>query len=329
MRDFWRSIALVPALLSAWCGLALAQMKTDVTKYPDKPVHVVVGYTAGGGTDAVGRLVATRLSESLGGTFIVENRPGAGGNIAATLVASAKDPYRLLFAGNAHVINKSLYADPRYDPINDFAPIALIAVAPNVFAANPQLGVKSLQDLIALAKAKPNTITYATGGTGTPQHLAMALFEAMAGIKLVHVPYNGGGPAVASTLGAQTDLLSMSVPTTIPHIKSGKLVALGVSTRARSPLLPDTPTVEEGAGLRGYEAVGWYGLLGPAGMPQGAVDKLNAALNKELKDSAVQSKLSGDGFLPSATTPAEFRKFLESDMAKWSKVVKDLGLKVD
>jgi tripartite-type tricarboxylate transporter receptor subunit TctC len=307
---------------------AAAQTKAE-TDYPGKLVRIVVGYGAGGGTDSVGRLFAQRFTETLGQQFIVENRPGAGGNIAAEYVAKSNDPYKLLFGAGAHVINASLYSSIPYDPIKDFTPIGLIAIAPNVLVAKPSLGVKNLRELIALAKAKPGEISYASPGSGTPMHLAMELFASMAGIKLVHVPYNGGGTAVAAALGGQTDLLTMSLPTVLPHVKSGKLVALGVTSRTRSVLVPDMPTVEEAAGLPGYEAIAWYGLLAPATMPPGSVQKLNTAIQHELDNPDVKQKLIAQGFEPARTTPAEFRQFLIDDMDKWAKVVKASGAKAD
>jgi len=308
----------------------MAQAKADDgSDYPSKVVRIVVGYGAGGGSDSMGRLFAQLLGERMKQTFIVENRPGAGGNIAAEYVAKSNDPYKLLFGVGAHVINASLYAKIPYDPIKDFTPISLMAVAPNVLVAKPALGVKNLREVIALAKARPGEISYASPGTGTPMHLAMELFASMAGIKLIHVPYNGGGTAVAAALGGQTDLLTMSLPTVLPHIQSGKLIPLGVTSRARSSLMPEMPTVEESAGLAGYEALAWYGLLGPAGMSPAVAQKLNAAISQELKNPEVKQKLIAQGFEPAQTTPAEFLSFLVDDMRKWAKVVKESGARAD
>jgi len=222
-------------------------------------VHIVVGYSADGGSDSVRRMFAQLLSEDLGQAFIVVNKPGAGGNIAAEYVAKANDPYRLLFGVGAHVINASLYSKTTYDPVKDFSAVSLITVAPNVLVAKPALGVKNLKEVIALAKSRPSEISYSSPGGGTPMHLAMELFASMAGIKLLHIPYNGGGPSVASTLGGQTDLLTMSLPTVLSHIKSGKLIGLGVTSRTRSTLMPEMPTVEESAGLPVYRSTGLPG----------------------------------------------------------------------
>jgi tripartite-type tricarboxylate transporter receptor subunit TctC len=309
--------------------LPAATLAQAPAAWPTRPVRIVVGYSAGGGSDSVGRQFAQLLGESLGQPFFVENKPGAGGNIAADYVAHANDDHKLLFGVGAHVINASLYPKIPYDPIKDFSPISLIAVAPNVLAAKPSLGVKSIRDVIALAKASPGTLSYSSPGTGTPMHLAMELFASMAGIKLIHIPYNGGGASVSSTLAGQTDLLTMSLPTVLPHIKSGKLLPLGVTGRTRSTLMPDMPTVEEAASLRGYEALAWYGLLAPAKMPPGAVQKLNAAVQRELQRPEVKDKLLQQGFEPSHTTPEEFHRFLVEDMEKWAKVVKASGARVE
>ena len=330
MKNLTRLRVVAAALMLSCASAVVAQPKAqDAGDYPNKLVRIIVGYGAGGGSDAIGRLFAQRFTETLGQQVIVENKPGAGGNIAAEYVAKANDPYKLLFGVGAHVINASLYPSIPYDPIKDFSPISLIAVAPNVLVAKPSLGVKNLKELIALAKARPGEISYASPGSGTPMHLAMELFASMAGIKLVHVPYNGGGTAVTAALGGQTDLLTMSLPTVLPHIRSGKLVPLGVTSRTRSSLMPEMPTVEESAGLQGYEAIAWYGLLAPATMPPGSVEKLNAAVQRELDNPDVKQKLVAQGFEPSRTTPAQFREFLIEDMNKWAKVVKASGAKPD
>ena len=296
--------------------------------YPRKQVHIVVGYAAGGGSDAIARMFAQLYSEEFAQPFVVENKPGAGGNIGAEYVSKANDPYKLLFGVGAHVINASLYKKIPYDPIKDFSPVSLIAVAPNVLSAKPSLGVKNLRELIALAKSKPGQLSYASPGSGTPMHLAMELFCSMAGIKLVHIPYNGVA-SIASTVGGHTDLLTMSLPTVLPHIKSGNLIGLGVTSQTRSSLMPDLPTVAEAAGLPDYEALAWYGMLAPATMPAGAVQKLNAAIEKSLKIPEVRSKLLAQGFEPTRNSPADFTKFLVADMEKWAKVVKASGATAD
>jgi tripartite-type tricarboxylate transporter receptor subunit TctC len=324
-REFMRHAATGAALLPALPSLSLAQGAA----WPTRPVRIVVGYSAGGGSDSIGRLFAQLLSEDLGQTFIVENKPGAGGNIAADYVAHGNDDHKLLFGVGAHVINASLYPKIPYDPIKDFSPLSLIALAPNMLVARPTLGVKTIKDVVAMAKADPGKLSYSSPGTGTPMHLAMELFASMAGIKLVHVPYKGGGESVQSTLAGQTDLLTMSVPTVLPHIGSGKLQALGVTGRTRNSQVPEVPTVEEAASLPGYEALAWYGLLAPAKMPPGSVNKLNAAIRKQLAKPEVRDKLLAQGFEPSPNSPEEFHRFLVEDMEKWAKVVKASGARIE
>jgi len=315
-------------------GAALAQVPVTVLAqaqqaWPTRPVRILVGYSAGGGSDLVGRMFAQLLSEDMGQPFVVENRPGAGGNIAADHVAHGNDNHRLLFGVGAHVINASLYPKIPYDPIKDFLPISLIAVAPNMLVAKQGLGVKTLSDVIVMAKANPGRLSYSSPGTGTPMHLAMELFASMAGIKLIHVPYNGGGPSVQSTLAGTTDLLTMSVPTVMPHVKAGRLVPLGVTSRTRFAQLPEVPTVEEAASLPGYEALAWYGLLAPARMPPGAVERLNSAMQKQLQRPEVRERLMLQGFEPKPTSSEEFARFLVEDMEKWAKVVKASGARVE
>lgn len=319
---------LLAAAALSW-GAAAQAAAAPATDYPTRTVSIVVGYSAGGGSDAVGRMFAQLLSNDLGRSFIVENRPGASGNIAAEYVARANDPHKLLFGVGAHVINASLYPSIPYDPIGDFSPISLIAVAPNVLVASPKLGVSNLKEVIALAKQKPGEITYSSPGNGTPMHMAMALFESMADIELLHVPYGGGGESVTSTLAGHTSLLTMSLPTVLPHIQSGALIPLGVTGRERSPLTPDIPTVEEAADLEGYEALAWYGMLAPATMPPGAVEKLNRALHAQLERPEVQKQLMAQGFVPMPNSPEEFREFLIEDMEKWAKVIKASGVRLE
>lgn len=313
----------VAVALSAAAALACAQ-----SDYPNRSVHVIVGYPPGGGNDNIARTFSQPLAAALAQPVVVENRPGAAGNIAAEHVARAKDPYRLLFVGGAHVINASLYSRLPYDPIKDFSPISLIATSPNIFVAHPSLKVKNLQELIALAKTKPGQISYASPGNGTPMHLAMELFASTAGIKLLHVPY-AGVASITAVLAGTTDLLTMSVPSVLPHIQSGKLIPLGVTSKVRSSVVPSVPTVAEAAGLPEYEALAWFGMLAPANMPPGAIARLNATIVQAASQPGIRSTLQAQGFAPATNTPEEFREFLLRDMDKWSKVVKASGAKID
>jgi len=298
--------------------------------YPSKRVRMLVGLAAGGGTDVMARFFAQKFFEAFGQPFVVENKPGAGGNIAAAEAArSPADGYTLLMTGNFHVINASLYKSIPYDPIKDFAPVSLVAVAPSIIAAATNSGIKSLRDLVTQAKEKPGQIAYTSAGIGTAQHLAMELFCTMADIKLIHVPYSGGGPSMAAAVAGQVPLVSASLPTALPHVRSGRLVALGVTSSKRSVLASDLPTVTEAADLPGYECLTWYGLLAPAGTPSQVVNKLNGEIDRLFKQQDVREKLTAMGFEPTRDTPDEFAKLIAVDLQKWAEVVKASGAKVD
>jgi len=298
--------------------------------YPSRAARIVVGFAPGGGTDVMARFFAQKLSESFGQSFIVENRPGAGSNIGADYVAkSPADGYTLLMAIQSLTINVSLYNKLTYDAVKDFAPISTVAVTPNCFAVHPSLPVKSVRDLIALAKAKPGEIAYASAGSGTPVHLSMELFRSMAGIKLLHIPYNGAGPATTAVLGGQVPLLPNGLPVTLPHARSGKLRMLAVTSPERSQLAPEVPTVAEAAGLKGYEANIWYGLLAPAGTPAPVISKLNAEVERLLQQRDVRERLAALGFEPSRSTPAAFAELIKADIQKWGKVVRESGARAD
>ena len=324
--------ALCLAALSVFCmtiSHAWAQT-TDPATYPTKPVRIIVGFAGGGGTDVMGRFFGQRFTDTFRQSFIVENKVGAAGNIAAEYVGKSQgDGYRLLMTVSSHVINASLYKQIPYDPIKDFAPVSLVALAPNMFTAAPGRGVGSLRELIALAKAKPGEISYGSPGSGTAQHLAMELFSAMAGIKLLHIPFNGGGPSTTAALGGQVHLLASSLPTALPHFRSGKLVPLGVTSAKRSELAPDLPTVTEAADLPGYEATVWYGLFAPAGTPPTVVHKLNAEIERLLKLPDVRERMISMGFEPYRDSPEDFAKVVASDLQMWAKVVQISGAKAD
>jgi tripartite-type tricarboxylate transporter receptor subunit TctC len=239
------------------------------------------------------------------------------------------DGHTLLMTVAAHAVNASLYSKLPYDPVKDFAPVSLVAVAPNIITAHPSVSARSARDLLALAKSKPGQITYASAGNGTTMHLTMELFTSMAGIQLVHVPYNGGGPSTIATLAGQTQLLSSSLPTALPHVRSGKLNVIGVTSAERTALAPDLPTIAESAGLPGYEVKEWYGILAPAGTPAPVVNKLNAEIERLLQDRAVRERLNTLGFEPYRNTPAQFTAMIKSDIAKWEKVVRAAGVRID
>jgi tripartite-type tricarboxylate transporter receptor subunit TctC len=320
-----RTTAIAGIALALCAGAAHAQ-----SNYPARATRIVVGFAPGGGTDVMARFFAQKLSESFGQSFVVENRPGAGSNIGADYVAkSAPDGYTLLMAIQSLTINVSLYNKLTYDAVKDFAPISTVAATPNCFAVHPSLPVKTMRDLIALAKAKPGEIAYASPGSGTPVHLSMELFRSMAGIKLLHIPYNGAGPATTAVLGGQVPLLPNGLPITLPHARSGKLRMLAVTSPERSQLAPEVPTVAEAAGLKGYEANIWYGLLAPAGTPAPIINKLNAEVERLLQQREVRERLATLGFEPIRNTPAAFAELIKTDIQKWGKVVSESGARAD
>ena len=253
-----------------------------------------------------------------------------GSNIGNDFVAKASpDGYTLLMAIQSLTINVSLYSKLTYDAVKDFAPISTVAVTPNCFAVHPSLPVTTLRDLITLAKARPGEIAYASPGSGTPVHLSMELFRSMAGIKLLHIPYNGAGPATTAVLGGQVPLLPNGIPITLPHARSGKLRMLAVTSPERSALAPDVPTVAEAAGLKGYEANIWYGLLAPAGTPSPIINKLNAEIERLLQQREVRERLAELGFEPNRNTPAAFAELIKTDIQKWGRVVRESGARAD
>ena len=316
------------AFLTLMNSSALAQDAAPA--YPTKSVRILVGYAAGGGLDVIARIFGQRFTESMGQTFLVENRPGAGGNIATDLTAkAAADGYTLNMAGSSHAINVSLYSKLPYDAVKDFAPVSLVAIAASVLVAHPSVPVNSLRDLIALAQSKSGQITYSSSGSGTPQHLAMELFRSMAGIQLLHVPYGGGAPAITAALAGQVQLHSNSLPTALPHVRSGKLRALGVTSAERSQIAPEIPTVAEAGGLPGYEATGWYGLLAPAGTPAPVIRKINGEIQRLLLQRDIKERLITLGFDPYRNSPEEFTQYIQRDIAKWGKVVRESGAKAD
>jgi len=309
--------------------LALAAFGASAQGWPSRPVHVVVPYPAGGPNDIIVRMVGKRLGETLGEPIVVENRPGAGGNIGTDSVAkSAPDGYTLVSVGPGALIINPLLGKVPYDTMRDFAPVTIMAVAPNALVAHPSFPAKSVKDLIALAKRKPGAINYASGGTGSTPHLAAALFAVMAGVQLTHVPYKGTGPATADLVGGQVQIAFLGIPTVLPHIRSGKLRALAVTGARRSPELPDVPTVAE-AGVPGYELSPWYGLLAPAGTPSAVVARLAAEATKIVREPAMREQLVAQGAEPAGGTPEEFARTLRSDAALWKKVVKDAGIRAD
>ncbi len=322
-------VKLHTLLLSA-AAVLLTAMTAAVAAddYPNKPVRLIIPFPPGGSNDVVGRMVATKLGEQLGKQIVVDNRAGAGGTIGSEMAAgAAPDGYTLLIVSLAHAVNPSLYK-LKYDPVKAFAPVAIFATGPNVLAVNPSLPINSVKDLLDHAKKKPGELLYATAGVGSFQHLGAELFRVMAGIDTVHVPFKGGGPAMIDVMGGHTQYLLGSLIQTTPHIRSGKLRALGTGGKQRAAILPDVPTIAE-AGVPGYEAVNWWGLVAPAGTPAAIVQKLHKEATAVLSSADVQKQFAAEGASVAQMTPAEFTAFIETEMTKWARVVKEANIKAE
>ncbi len=294
--------------------------------YPTKPVKIVVPSAPGGGTDIVARLLAQSFSKALGQNFIVENKPGAGNLIGIETVARAPaDGYTLLFVASPLVLNPILFKKVNYDPIKDFSPISLAATAPNILVVHPSTPATNVKEWVELAHKGQNKLSYASAGVGTSPHMSMELFNAMAGIQTLHIPYKGTTPAVTDLLGGQVNAMFSNALTVMPHIQSGKLRALAVSGNRRLELLPDVPTVME-AGIAQYVSLQWYGLLAPAGTPLAVIQTINREMVKALQSKDIKDKLASEGAEPVGSTPAEFANLIKNDFDKWSKVAKSSGI---
>lgn len=307
--------------------IALAATGAD-QPYPAKPVRFIVPFAPGGATDLLARTIGEKLSASLGQPFVVENRPGAATQVGAQLVArSQPDGHTLLMATSTTLaINVSLYAKLPYDPVKDFAPVSLVIAHPFVLLVNPQLPAESVQALIALAKSRPGQLTYASGGSGSAAHLTMALFQAMTGIEILHVPYKGGAPALIDLMGGQLSMMFDN--TALNYVKAGKLRALGVSTRNRLAVMPNVPTLSE-AGVPGYEMAAWQGVVTVAGTPRPVIDRLNAEIVKLLMLPDVQARLTADGGEVITSTPDQFAAHIASEIGRFAKIIKDAGARVE
>jgi tripartite-type tricarboxylate transporter receptor subunit TctC len=311
----------VGALL-ALTAIAVAQ------DYPSKPVRVIIPFPPGGINDTVGRLVATQLSTRLGKQFIVDNRGGAGGTVGTELAANApKDGYTLLVVSLAHTVNPWLYKLP-YDPIKAFAPIAIVASAPNVIVVHPSLPVHSVKELVDMARQQPGKLQYASAGIGSFMHLGGELFKVAAGVDLLHVPFRGAGPAMIDIVGGHTKVAFATTLTAPPFIRDGKLRALGIGAASRSPALPDVPTVAE-AGVAGYEVANWVGLVAPAGTPQAIVDKLSREISAIQETPDVKQQFANEGAVVVRMSPAAFGTYMATETAKWERVVKEGGIKAE
>jgi tripartite-type tricarboxylate transporter receptor subunit TctC len=325
MARAWVTIFL--AVITLPPCTAHAQVAAEA--YPARPVRVVVGLSPGGGTDLQARLFAQKLSENLGRPFVVENRTGAGGTVAYALVAkSAPDGYTLLGVTSGFTITPAVYGKLPYDPLKDFAPVSLVVQAPFLLLTHPSLPVKSVRDLLALARAKPGTLDCGTAGYGSSTHMAFELFRVTAGVRITAIPYKGTGPALVDGMSGQVHMLFGNVLSTLAHVKSGKLRALAVTTEKRSAVLPDLPTIAE-AGVPGYEDSTWFGFLAPAGTPPAVVARLNAELVKISRSPEMVERLTPDGGEPVGNSPGEFTRHIAAEVARWRKVVRDAGIHLD
>ena len=297
--------------------------------YPSRPVKFILPFPPGGGTDILGRVIAERLSASLGQPVVTENRGGAGGNVGAEAAAhSAPDGYTIVLVAPSLAISPSLYSKLNYDPVKDLTPISLVATVPNVMITNPSVEAKNLQEFIALARSRPGGMNYGSGGAGTSNHLAGELFNIVTGAKLVHVPYKGVNLAMQGVLAGEIQLVFIGIPAALPHIKAGKLRALALVAPQRSPALPEVPTVAE-AGLKDFEVTTWYGVMAPSGTPRPTINRLNSELVKIMHTPDVKERLAGMATDPLTSTPEEFAAYLKREIAKWGDVVRKANLKAD
>ncbi len=319
-------LPFVVLALSLGCaaGRTLAQ-----TEYPSRPIRFLVGAVPGGATDILARAIGHKLGENLRQQVVIENRPGANQIIAAELTAkSPPDGHTLLMVPSGFTINPAIYRKLPFDPIRDFSAISLVANVPNILVIHPSLPARSVKSLIALARARPGQMTYGSSGTGSPSHLSAELFKMLTKADFVHVPYRGSGQSMIDLLAGHLQLSFPSIPASIPYIKSGKLVALGVTTSKRSSSLPEVPTIDE-SGVKGYEVSGWYGVLGPAKIPKLLVAKLNGEINRVLQAPEMRDSLLRQGADPLGSSPEEFAATIAADLGKWAKVVSAAGIKVE
>jgi tripartite-type tricarboxylate transporter receptor subunit TctC len=307
--------------------LVLAAPAIMAQKYPAKPVRIIVPFAPGGGSDFIARFTAQRLTEALGSQVIVENRPGAGGLLGIEQGVKAEpDGYTLTLIASSYTVNAALYP-LKYDPAGDIAPIVQISQGPMLVVANPKLPFKTIQELIAAAKAKPGSINFASAGQGSITHMVVELFQSMAGIKLNHIPYKGTGPALTDTISGQTDIFFSSTATALPHVKSGRLRAIAVTTAKRLPAEPNVPTIAE-SGVPGFDVALWHGLIGPKGLPQPVVERINSEVNKILHSKETAEQLQTDGVAPAGGSAQQFHDQIKKEIGLWRKVVATTGVKL-
>ena len=325
-RRPWLAAIVGMALLSGWYGAALAQ---SASVYPSKPIRIIVPFAAGGPADAIARIAATGLQQSMGQTVVVENRAGAGGTLGADAVAkAAPDGYTLLLCNVGDTMAMSLYKSISYDFERDFVPVSLLASSPFLIVVNPSVPAKTLSELVQMAKAKPGTVTYGSAGNGVSSHLSGEALGLSAGARFLHVPYKGQAPALSDLLGGQIAFMFANPVTTLPHVKSGKLRALAVTGQARFPNAPDIPTASE-AGVPGFEAETWFGIAAPVPTPEAIVNRLSAELARVLNSKDVRANLEAQGAVVIASSPADFERRIQADVVKWRQVITSAGIKLD
>ena len=321
-RRFFGAVAAALALAASFGAAAQPA-------YPDKPIRFIVPYPPGGGTDVIARIVQDRFAQQIGQPVIIENRGGAAGSLGTDIAAkSAADGYTVLFTLSSHTINPAIYPKLPFDTVKDFLPVGTVASLPQILVANPQLPVANVAELIALAKAKPDTLAFASVGNGSPGHLAGELFKLRTGTKMTHVPYRGGGPAVTDVMGGQVPLLWVSIPAAAQFVKQGRLKALAVSTTKRSAAFPDVPTMQE-AGVADFDVDSWYAMFVPAKTPKPIVDKLNAALNAVVVDPAIKEKLLQQGSEGVGGTPEQLAKVVDAELPRWQKLAKEAAIRAE
>jgi tripartite-type tricarboxylate transporter receptor subunit TctC len=310
-------------------GTVLASAGVWAQSYPNKPVRMVVPYAPGGNTDFTARVIAAKLTDVFGQQVVVENRPGGGTNIGSDLVAKASgDGYTLLMGGAANAINMSFYQKMSYDTLRDFAPVILCVKGANVLSVHPSLPARNVKELIALAKARPGQLNYASSGPGSSNMMAGELFKLMAGIDITHVPYKGNAPALTDTIGGHVEMLFSGVPALIPHIQSGRLRAIAIGSLKRFPAIPDVPTIDE-SGVKGYEATTWFGLMAPVKTPKDIVTRLNTEIARIQASADVRERFINEGIEPIGGTPEQFSVFIRDEIDKYAKVVKAASLKAE
>lgn len=324
-RGLTHGVALIAAALAsaAWIPPASAQPGA----WPSKPIRFILPFPPGGGTDTLARIVGQKMSESIGQPVLMDNRPGAGANIGAELAArAAPDGYTIVMGNIAHAVNMSLYRKPGYDFVADFAPITMLASTPNILVVGPVVPAKSVQELIALAKASPGKFHYASAGSGSSSHLAGELFKTMTSTDLLHVPYKGGGPAVTALMSGEAAVGFATAPSVLPQVRSGKLRALAVTSGRRSPSAPELPTIAE-SGVQGYDSNTWYGVLAPRRTPAPVVGRLHEVLVAAMQSTDLKERIAVHGYEPETSTPQAFGEYIRSEVTKWAGVVKAAGIR--